>query len=372
MPMSMKAPVLHAVREPQTVEDVELDDPKQNEVLVRMAASGVCHSCLHAADGSWGETAVPMVLGDEGAGVVEKVGPAVDRLKPGDHVILSWAPTCGRCHYCVTGRPVLCERKPPRRGALFDGTTRMHLRGPSGSLTDVHHYGSVASFASYSVVPESCAIQIPQDMPLEKAALIGCSVMTGVGAVLNTARVQAGQSLAVFGCGGIGLNAVQGGRLAGADPLIAVDVAANKLEYARGMGATHLVDASKETPADAIKRITGRGVDYAVVAVGAVRVTQQAWDSIAPGATLVQVGLPSHGDVIQIDPRTLVGAERRLVGSSYGSASVFDDFLRMVNLYQSGKLRIDELITHRYGVDEVNEAFRALAAGENARGIIVF
>jgi NDMA-dependent alcohol dehydrogenase len=367
MVMSMKAPVLHAVRQPQTVEDVELDDPKQNEVLVRMAASGVCHSCLHAADGSWGETPVPMVLGDEGAGVVEKVGPAVERLKPGDHVILSWAPTCGRCHYCVTGRPVLCENRPPRHGVLFDGTTRMRLQGK-----DVYHYGSVASFASYSVVPESCAVKIPQDMPLEKAALIGCSVMTGVGAVLNTAKVQPGQSLVVFGCGGIGLNAVQGGRLASAYPLIAVDVAPNKLEYARAMGATHLVDASKEKPADAVKRITGRGADYAVVAVGSVKATQQAWDSIAPGATVVQVGLPNHGDVIQIDPRTLVGAERRLVGSSYGSASVFDDFLRMVNLYQSGKLKIDELITHRYGVDEVNEAFRALAAGENARGIIVF
>jgi S-(hydroxymethyl)glutathione dehydrogenase / alcohol dehydrogenase len=367
MPMTIKAPVLHAVREPQVVEEVELDDPKQNEVLVRMAASGVCHSCLHAADGSWGQTRVPMVLGDEGAGVVEKVGPGVDRLKPGDHVILSWAPTCGRCHYCVTGRPVLCENRPPVRGALFDGTTRMHLRGQ-----DVYHYGSVASYASCSVVPESCAIKIPDDMPLEKAALIGCSVMTGVGAVLNTARVTAGQSLAVFGCGGVGLNAVQGGRLASAYPLIAVDVAANKLEFARAMGATHLVDASKESPADAIKRITGRGVDYAVVTVGAIQVTHQAWDSIAPGATLVQVGLPTHGDLIQIDPRTLVGAERRLVGSSYGSASVFDDFIRMVNLYQAGKLKIDELITHRYGIDEANEAFRALAAGENARGLIVF
>src|ERR671935_207806 len=193
----MKASVLFAPRTPLKVEDVELEPPREGEVVVRMVASGVCHSCLHAADGSWKGVPMPIVLGDEGAGVVESVGPGVRTLAPGDHVILSWAPTCGRCHYCVTGRPVLCENRPPERGALFDGTTRMHLRGQ-----DVYHYGTVASYASYSVVPESCAIKIPNDMPLEKAALIGCSVMTGVGAVLNTARVMPGQSLAVFGCGG--------------------------------------------------------------------------------------------------------------------------------------------------------------------------
>ena len=371
--MEMRAPVLLRQREPQVVETVELDDPKAGEVLVRMAASGVCHSCLHAADGSWSHVRTPIVLGDEGAGVVQKVGPGavsspggVDRLAPGDHVILSWAPTCGRCHYCVTGRPVLCEARP-EPGTMFDGTTRMRLRGEP-----VYHYGTVASYAPYSVVPESCAVKISPDMPLEKAALIGCSVMTGVGAVLNTARVPAGASLAVFGCGGIGLNAVQGGRLASAHPLIAVDVGANKLEYARSMGATHLVDASSEDPVAAIQRITGRGADYAIVAVGDTRVAGQAFAATARGGTCVVVGLPPSGQTIQIDPRLLVGPERRLVGSSYGSASVFDDFPRMVNLYLAGKLKIDELITRRYGIDEANEAFRALAAGELARGLIVF
>ena len=368
MTMTMKAPVLHAVREPMTVEDVELDDPKQGEVLVRMAASGVCHSCLHAADGSWANTRTPIVLGDEGAGVVEQVGPGVDRLKPGDHVILSWAPQCGRCHYCVTGRPVLCERRASGPGGvLLDGTTRMHLNGQ-----DVYHYGSVASYASYSVVPESCAVKIRDDMPLDKAALIGCSVMTGVGAVLNTARVPAGASLVVFGCGGIGLNAVQGGRLVSAYPLIAVDVADNKLEYARQLGATHTINAAKEDVPEAVKKLTGRGADYAIVAVGDTRAVQQAWDCLAKGATCVVVGLPPTGQTIQIDPRTLVGVERRLVGCSYGSASVFDDFPRMVDLYMAGKLKIDELISKRYAMDEANEAFRALAAGELARGIIVF
>ncbi|HEV8633374.1 MAG TPA: zinc-binding dehydrogenase [Chloroflexota bacterium] len=298
----------------------------------------------------------------------------VGRLSPGDHVILSWAPTCGRCHYCVTGRPVLCQARPAP-GTMFDGTTRMRLRGEP-----VYHYGTVASFAPRSVVPESCAVKIDRDMPLEKAALIGCSVMTGVGAVLNTACVPAGASLAVFGCGGIGLNAVQGGRLVSAHPLIAVDVAANKLEYARAMGTTHLVDASSEDPVAAIERITAPrpggtcypGADYTVVAVGDARAAQQAFAATARGGTCVVIGLPPSGQTIQIEPRQLVGPERRLVGSAYGSASVFDDFPRMVNLYLAGKLKIDELITRRYGVDEVNEAFRALAAGELARGLIVF
>jgi NDMA-dependent alcohol dehydrogenase len=363
----MKAPVLHAVREPITVEEVQLDSPQAGEVLVKMAASGVCHSCLHAADGSWSGTQTPMVLGDEGAGIVEEVGPGVSRLKPGDHVVLSWAPNCGYCRACVTGHPVRCENRPPP-GLMRDGTTRMHLNG-----TDVYHYGSIATFGSYSVVPESAAIKIRDDVSLETAALIGCSVMTGVGAVLNTAGVRPGESLVVMGCGGIGLNAVQGGRLAGAQPLIAVDVADNKLEYAKELGATHTVNASREDVGEAVRRLTdGRGADYAVVAVGSTRAAATAWSTLGRGGTCVMVGLPPAGEKIEIDPGTLVGPERRLVGSCYGSASVFADFPRMVNLYLAGKLKIDELITRRYAMDEVNEAFRALAAGELARGIIVF
>jgi S-(hydroxymethyl)glutathione dehydrogenase/alcohol dehydrogenase len=364
--MLIQAPVLHRAREPQVVESIELEEPKQGEVLVRMAASGVCHSCLHAADGSWSHVKTPIVLGDEGAGTVERVGAGITGLEAGDHVILSWAPQCGRCHYCATGRPNLCERRPDP-GTMYDGTTRMKLNGQP-----VYHYGTVASYAPYSVVPESCAIKVTKEIPLEKAALIGCSVMTGVGSVLNSARVPAGASLAVFGCGGVGLNAVQGGRLASAHPLIAVDVGTNKLEYARGMGATHLIDASNEDPVAAIQRITGRGVDYAIVAVGHAGAAVQAFESLAKGGTCVVVGLAPTGQKIEIDPRLLVSPERRLIGSSYGGASVYDDFPRMVSLYLAGKLRIDELITKRYSIHEANEAFRALAAGELARGLIVF
>ncbi len=202
----MRASVLFEQGKPVQVEELDLEAPREGEALVRMTASGVCHSCLHAADGSWKGVPVPIVLGDEGAGVVEAVGPGTQDLQVGDHVILSWAPTCGRCHFCVIGRPNLCERRQPGRGVLPDGTTRMSLRGQP-----VYHYGHVATYASRTVVAESCAIAIDTRMPLDRAALIGCSVMTGVGAVINTAAVPAGASMAVFGVGGVGLNVVQGG-----------------------------------------------------------------------------------------------------------------------------------------------------------------
>src|SRR5919108_3340120 len=239
----MHASVLFAPRTPLKTEELELEPPRAGEVRVRMAASGVCHSCLHAADGSWQNVPMPIVLGDEGAGVVDAVGPGVQTLNPGDHVILSWAPTCGRCHYCVIGRPNLCEQRRPGQGVLPDGTTRLSLGGKP-----VYQYGHVATYASRTVVHESSAIAIDKAMPLDRAALIGCSVMTGVGAVINTAAVPAGASIAPFGAGGIGLNVVQGGAMVTAHPIIAVDVKSAKLEQAQALGATHPIDASKSDP----------------------------------------------------------------------------------------------------------------------------
>jgi S-(hydroxymethyl)glutathione dehydrogenase/alcohol dehydrogenase len=341
--------------------------PLRVEVLVRMAASGVCHSCLHAADGSWKGVPVPIVLGDEGAGTVESVGAGVRDLEAGDHVILSWAPTCGRCHYCVIGRPNLCEKRLPGRGLLPDGTTRMALDGKP-----VYHYGHVATYASRTVVHESSAIRIDPAMPLDRAALVGCSVMTGVGAVLNTARVPAGASMAVFGTGGVGLNVVQGGAMVAAHPIIAVDVKPARLEHALALGATHAVDASKEDPAAAVRRITGRGADFTFVAVGNAPAVGQAADALAPGGTCVVIGVPPTGQTFPLDVRPLVTGERAIVGSSYGGARTREDLPRLVALYQAGKLKIDELITKRYGLEEANEAFRALAAGELGRGLIVF
>ena len=363
----MRASVLFEQRTPLKVEDVELEGPRAGEVRVRMVASGVCHSCLHAADGSWKNVPMPIVLGDEGAGVVDGVGPGVQTLKTGDHVILSWAPTCGRCHYCVIGRPNLCERRQPGRGVLPDGTTRMSLGGKP-----VYHYGHVATYASVTVVAESSAIAIDKDMPLDRAALIGCSVMTGVGAVINTAAVPPGASMAVFGVGGVGLNAVQGGAMVAAQPLIAVDVLGAKLEQARALGATHGIDASKEDPVAEIRRITKRGADFTFVAVGDTRAVGQAADALAPGGTCVVIGVPATGATVPLDVRPLVTGERVIRGSSYGSARTREDLPRLVELYRAGRLKIDELISKRYGLEEANEAFRALAAGELARGLIVF
>ena len=363
----MKASVLFAPRTPLKLEDIELEPPRAGEVRVRMVASGVCHSCLHAADGSWQNVPMPIVLGDEGAGVVEAAGPSVNTLKAGDHVILSWAPTCGRCHYCVIGRPNLCEQRRPGQGVLPEGTTRMSLGGQR-----VYQYGHVATYASVTVVAESSAIAIDPTMPLDRAALIGCSVMTGVGAVINTAVVPPGASMAVFGVGGVGLNVVQGGAMIAAQPIIAVDIVAARLEHARALGATHTIDASKTDPVAEIRRVTRRGADFTFVAVGDTRAVGQAADALALGGTCVVIGVPPTGATVPLDVRPLVTGERVIRGSSYGSARTREDLPRLVELYRSGKLKIDELITRRYGLDEANEAFRALAAGELSRGLIVF
>ena len=360
----MRAPVLRNIGRPMIIEDVELDPPQTGEVLVHMVASGVCHSCLSVWDGSVIGIPLPTVLGDEGAGIVSEVGPGVTKIQPGDHVILSWAPTCGRCRYCVSGRPVLCENQPPV-GRLADGTLRMHAGDE-----EIFQYGGV--YASEVVVPESCAIPIRRDMPLDKAALIGCSVMTGIGAVTRTADVPVGASLAVFGCGGVGLNAVQGGVLAGAHPIIAVDVADTKLEMAMAMGATHGVRGDITDVGAAIRDIVHRGVEYAIVAVGNERAVQQAWSSLAPGATCVMAGILPTGKTIALEASKLE-SEVRLIGSCYGSARPSDDFPRLVDLYIAGKLRLDELITRRYGLDEVNEAHDALAAGGlSGRSILMY
>ena len=363
----MKAPVLFEQRAPLRVEDLEVEAPREGEVRVRMVASGVCHSCLHAADGSWQGIPLPIVLGDEGSGIVDAVGPGVRQLRPGDHVVLSWAPTCGRCHYCVIGRPNLCENRQPGRGVLLDGTSRLSLRGQP-----VYQYGHVATYASVTVVAESSAIAIRPDMPLDRAALIGCSVMTGVGAVINTAQVPPGASMAVFGAGGIGLNVVQGGALVTAHPIVAVDVRPERLEHARAMGATHLLDATREDPVAAIRAITRRGADYTFAAVGDVRAMGQAIDALAPGGTAVMIGVPATGATVPLSIQPLVAQERVIRGSIYGSARTREDFPRLVEWYLAGKLRLDDLITRRYSIDEADQAFKDLAAGALARGLIVF
>ena len=364
--MIVDVPLLLQPGAPMEMRRVKVGEPGPSEVLVRVVASGVCHSCLHAADGSHVGIPMPIVLGDEGSGIVEVVGAPTSELSVGDHVILSWAPGCGLCRFCALGRPGLCLRAPAL-GSMSDGTTRFSLDGEP-----VYHYGP-ASYAPFTVVPERAAVKIPKDVPLDVAALIGCSVTTGVGAVLNSADVRPGQSVAVFGCGGVGVNAVQGAAIAGANPIIAVDVSAARLDTAWQFGATLLVDASSGDPAEEIRSMTGIGVDCAVVAVGKTEAIEQAWSCLAPGGICVVVGNPpTDAPPIRIDPHTVLGGERRLVGSVYGSSAPLEAFPRLLALYRSGGLKLDELVTDRYRPEQANEAFTALARGEIGRGLIVF
>jgi S-(hydroxymethyl)glutathione dehydrogenase / alcohol dehydrogenase len=363
--MRVDAPVLFEAGKPMTLVSLEVDGPHTGEVLVRMAASGVCHSCLSAANGTQTRAPKPIVLGDEGAGVVEAVGVGVSRLAPGDHVILSWAPGCGRCVYCERGRPVLCSDAPPF-GFLADGTTRFSIAG-----SPVHHFGP-ATYSPYTVVPERAAVRIPADFPLDLAALVGCSVTTGVGAVVNTGKVRAGDGVAVFGCGGIGLNAVQGARLVGAYPIVAIDPVEDRLAEARALGATHVINPNSVADVTAALLESVGAVECAVIAVGLGNVVSQAFQTLAPGGVAVAVGVPPPGTSFSVDPGLLLGGERRLVGSKYGSANPLVEFPRIVELAAAGLLELERLVTRRYTIGEANEAFADLEAGHLARGLIVF
>ncbi|MDH3248180.1 MAG: zinc-binding dehydrogenase, partial [Acidimicrobiia bacterium] len=309
---------------------------------------------------------MPIVLGDEGSGVIESVGEGCNRLRPGDHVIVSWAPDCGACKYCSLGFPGLCLNGPPAGTAYGRGGTRFHYKGEP-----VHHYGP-ATYGPYIVVPEAAAVGVREDFPLDLAALIGCSVTTGFGAVVNTAGVRAGQSVAVFGCGGIGLNAVQGAAVTGAYPIIGIDVLDSKLEYARHFGATHTINPTTEDLIERVHAITGQGVDASFVAVGNTQAMEQGLAVLAKQGVEVVIGLPGQGETFAADPRLLMAGERRIVGSRYGSGNPMVEFPRMVDLAMAGKLKIADLVTQRYDLDQADEAFRSLAAGEQARGLIVF
>ena len=364
--MKITAPVLIQPGQPMEMLDIDLDDPGHGEVRIRMVASGVCHSCLHAYDGSHSGIPMPIVLGDEGSGVVESVGEGCSRLNPGDHVIVSWAPDCGACKYCARGFPSLCDNGPAAGAAYGRGGTRFHHDGEP-----VYHYGP-ATYGPYIVVTEAAAVGVRDDFPLDLAALIGCSVTTGFGAVVNTAQVRAGQSVAVFGCGGIGLNAIQGAAISGAYPIIGIDILDSKLEYARHFGATHTINLTTEDLMEKVRSITGEGVDASFVAVGNTQAMEQGLEVLAKQGLEVVIGLPGKGETFPVDPHSLMTGERRIVGSRYGTGNPMVEFPRMVDLAIAGKLKIEDLVTKRYDLDEADEAFRSLAAGEQARGLIVF
>jgi len=367
--MLVKAAILEAPATDLVVEDIDCQEPQSGEVLVRLAASGVCHSDLHVIHGTQ-STPLPVVLGHEGAGVVEGVGPDVRRVKVGDHVVLSWTPYCGQCAYCQSGHPNLCEvvYATMGTGMLMNGTSRLSRAGKA-----IYHYSFISSFAEYCVVPESGCVVIERDIPLDKAALVGCAVMTGVGAALNTARVQPGSVAAVTGAGGVGLNAIQGARLAGAVSIIAIDVNPSKLARARAFGATHLINAAEVNAVATVRDLTkGMGADYTFEAVGRSETMRQCWEMARPGGTVVMVGIAPEGSELTLPANRVVREERRLMGSFYGSARPHIDMPMILNLYMAGKLKLDELATHRFSLEQINEAVHTLESGEAVRPVIIY
>lgn len=365
----MKAAVLYAPGQSLDVLDLTIEDPHRGEVMVRIAAGGVCHSDLHVINGDLAAP-LPVVLGHEGAGIVEKVGEGVTEFAPGDHVVLLWRASCGRCLYCLNGRPALCELGAAIRwsGNLADGTGRFR-RGAE----PIHHFAGVSAFSELTVLPQEGLVKIDPTVPLEKAAIVGCGVMTGVGAAINTARVEPGSSMVVVGCGGVGLNVIQGGALAGAETIIAVDVLDNKLEYARRFGATHLINARQVDPIEATREVTdGRGTDYAFEVIGNPRTIAQAYQMIRRGGTLVVVGVAPAGAEVAFNASSIMLDEKTIRGSLYGSCVPRRDVPRILKLYGAGRLKLDELISREYPIERINDAFEALQKGEVARSIIRF
>jgi S-(hydroxymethyl)glutathione dehydrogenase/alcohol dehydrogenase len=366
--MKTEAAVLWRPGEPVEILEVDLAAPREGEVLVDIAACGVCHSDLHVVDGDMPEP-LPLVLGHEASGVVAEVGPDVDSLAPGDHVVLALVPACGRCAECERGRANFCEvgARMAATGTLADGTSRLSLNGRT-----LHHFNSVSSFARHAVVPASVAVKVRDDVPLDTVALVGCAVLTGCGAVLNTAGVPDGASVAVWGCGGVGLNIVQGARLAGAAQIVAVDLRPEKLELARALGATDVVEAASGVDVvAAVKDLTGGGPDYAFEAIGTEKTVQQAWRAAGPRGTVVVVGIMPKGSALAIDPWEFF-AEKTLKGSFLGSANVCEDVPQLVDLYANGELRLDELVERRLDLTELPGAFERLRAGDGLRQLVVF
>jgi NDMA-dependent alcohol dehydrogenase len=365
--MNINAAILWEQGAPLSVEEAELGGPRAGEVLVELKAAGVCHSDLHPARGDW-PVRTPLVLGHEGAGVVREVGAGVKRVREGDHVVFCWAPPCGSCPPCTEGRPVLCDRleRTTYRNRLPAGDTRLSARGQA-----VAHYNGTACFADFAVVAEEGVIHVPQDVPFEALATLGCAVVTGVGAVLNAARAEAGAKVVVIGVGGVGLNVVQGARLAGCERIIAVDTRSEPLRLACEFGATDRIAASDENVAEQVRELTdGRGADYVFDTVGAPATLAQALAFARKGGTVVVTGLSRLDARADIKLFPFVMQEKRLVGSLYGSGQPARDVPRLVELYREGRLKLAELATRTYRLEGVNDALAALSGGEGARGII--
>ena len=363
-----KAVVARDIGKPPTVEEIEVAAPLHGEVTVRLAACGVCHSDLSATNGTIAYP-LPLVLGHEGAGVVTAVGEGVSRYAVGDHVVSSFVSMCGRCHYCQTGRPQLCVQSLQALYTLPDGTVR--TRDAAGQSLNV--FCGCGVMAEVATLHADNLVKIDKQIPLDRAALIGCGVMTGVGAAVNTARVEAGSVAVVFGCGGVGLNALQGCAIAGAGMIVAVDTSDAKLELAKKFGATHTFNVSgQENVGKALYKLTGGGADYAFDCVGAGKISEQAWGVLRRGGTAVIVGIAGAKEQITLNAQQVALSEKTLKGCYYGSARPAQDFPRLISLYRGGRLKLDELITRTYTIEDAPQAFADLASGGAGRGVIIF
>ena len=365
--MEIRAAVLTAPNEPFRVETLALDEPRIGEVRVRLAAVGVCHSDYHLVTGAT-KHPMPVVAGHEGAGVVEALGPGVTDLAVGDHVVLSWAPSCGTCFYCVNGRPNLCETYtgPIWAGTMLDGTTRLHWKDKP-----VYSYCGLAAFATHTVVPRASCVAIRKDVSLEAAALVGCAVATGVGAAMFTAGVKPGATVVVFGCGGVGLSIIQGARLCGAKRIIAVDTSWTKIPVGRHFGATSVVMANDDVTAIAKFYTDGRGADHAFEAVGSPELQLRAFDCVRPGGTVTLAGLSPMDSQTNFNGAVIARQEKTIKGSYYGGINARRDFPMLIDLYVMKKLNLDDMITRRYRLEQINEAFADMVKGNLARGVIV-
>lgn len=359
------APYAHS--RPLEIAEVELAPPGPGEVLVRVAAAGLCHSDLSIINGDRPRR-TPVVLGHEAAGVVQALGEGVTDLAPGDHVVLLFIPSCGTCGPCAEGRPVLCEPAAAANaaGTLLSGARRMSLAGQP-----IDHFVGVSAYAEHAVLSRRSVLKIDPDLPLEVAALFGCAVATGAGAVINTSQVRPGQSVAVVGLGGVGLSAVMGAAAAGAARVVAVDLADDKLEMARKLGATHTVNAGAADAVEALRALTGGGVDHALEAVGSARALEFAYQVTRRGGTTVTVGLPASSQNLSLPVWHMVAEERTLKGSYLGSCVPRRDIQRFIDLHRNGRLPIDKLLTGRLPLDQINEGFDRLARGEAVRQVIV-
>ncbi len=364
----MKAAVLPGVDTPlETHDDIEIAPPGPGEVRIKVVASGVCHSDLSVQNGTI-PLPTPIVLGHEGAGIVEELGEGVTTVAVGDHVVLSFVPACGECYTCKHGQSYICEKSAAQAaGGMLDGTTRLTSNG-----TALHQMACLGTFGNQAIVPEISLVKIPSDVPLDVAALIGCGVLTGVGAALNTADIHPGDTVAVIGCGGVGLNVIQGAKIAGATKIIAIDMFDSKLEMAKTFGATHTINAGDGDPVGAVMALNdGRGADVAFEVIGLGATIEQAINTARPGGEVILVGVPRMDVMVNLNVAfTWLYLAKTIKGCWYGSSNVHEDVPKLLGLWKKGELKLEELISKEITVDQVNEAFADMQAGTVARSVI--